>query len=84
MVMRNKRYIVWFWLLNLLLAIVWHARLRQSRRADPGALPASPTAVARVFVWVLWSNCYARPEFGPMTRFDTGPAMFFAVAVLRC
>jgi len=74
---RNKRYVIWFYLLNLIFAHFGasafsdnaHAILDHSLNADKLLHGFN----AGVFIELL-----ARPEFGPLSR-STAPAMLFAV-----
>ncbi len=79
-VMRNKRYIVWFFLLNLLLglfgtfAFVNHAGpiLEHSLLSD---------RLLHGFSLGTLVDLFARPEFGPMSG-SQGPAMLFSVVFM--
>ena len=76
-VRRNKRYVVWFYLMNLLFAwwgatafaIHAHSMLDNSLYAD---------RLVRGFDLAVLLEMLGRPEFGPM-RASTVPAMVFAV-----
>jgi len=76
MVMRNKRYIFWFWLLNLTLAEFGSAAFRKSAHA---ILDHSAYADRLVhgFDFSVMLELFARPEFGPMAAMST-PALYFA------
>jgi hypothetical protein len=73
---RNKRYIFWFWLLNLTLAEFGVAAFRNQAHAVLDTSLYSGGLVhgfdLGVFVEML-----VRPEFGPVTA-STWPAVFFA------
>jgi len=74
---RSKRYVVWFWLLNLALASIGgttfslhaHALLDHSLYAD---------GLVHGFDLGVLFEMLGRPEFGPV-RASTGPAMMLAV-----
>jgi hypothetical protein len=77
---RNKRYVVWFWLLNLALASIGgtpfsthaHDLLDHSLYAD---------GLVRGFDLGVLLEMLGRPEFGPL-RASTAPAMLLAVLFL--
>lgn len=77
MVMRNKRYIFWFWLLDLLLAWLGTAAFRDSARPILENSPYSARLLHGFDVSVMF-ELYARPEFGSMAAAGTAAA-FFAV-----
>ena len=80
MVGRNKRYIVWFWLLNLTLA--WFGTMAFSKSAH--AILDHSLAADRLlhgFDLAVMVNLLARPEFGPMAAATT-PAMYFSFLFL--
>ncbi len=75
-VTRNKRYILWFWLLNLTLAEFGTAVFRKSAHAIlDHSLAAVP--LMRGFSIGTVSELLGRPEFGSMASM-TAPAMYFA------
>src|ERR1700686_3013599 len=76
MVSRNKRYILWFWLLNLTLAEFGTAAFRKGAHA---ILDHSLTAdgLLHGFKLSVMGDLFARPEFGQMSAMST-PALFFA------
>ena len=75
-VRRNKRYVVWFYLLNLLFAWLGAAAFTSNAR---GILDHSLYAdeLLRGFDRAVLSELIARPEFGP-AQSSTRPAMLFA------
>src|SRR5580658_10602785 len=79
-VMRNKRYIFWFWLLNLLLAGFGTTGLRESAHA---ILDHSLYAerLTHVFDVSVYTEMLTRPEFGPMNSM-VFPAVYFALFFL--
>ena len=76
MVARNKRYILWFWLLNVVLAGFGTAGLRESAHAllDRSLYAEKLTHGFDVSVYI---ELLMRPEFGPMNSM-TFPALYFA------
>jgi hypothetical protein len=76
MVANNKRYIFWFWLLNLTLAEFGTAAFRKSAHA---ILDHSMEANRLVhgFNAMVMADLFLRPEFGFMQSM-TMPAMYFA------
>ena len=74
---RNKRYIVWFYLLNLVLAEYGTSAFRNQAH---GILDHSLLAGRLVhgFDAGVLAEMFARPEFGPMMA-STMPAIYFAV-----
>ena len=76
MVSRNKRYIFWFWLLNLTLAEFGTAAFRKSAHA---ILDHSLNADGLIhgFKLSVMADLFARPEFGEMSAMST-PALYFA------
>jgi hypothetical protein len=80
MVGRNKRYIFWFWLLNLTLAEFGTAAFRQSAHSILDHSLAADRLVHGFDAAVLL-NMFARPEFGPMNTVQM-PALFFSVLFL--
>jgi hypothetical protein len=74
---RNKRYVIWFYLLNLIFAHFGAAAF--SRRAH-GVLDHSFYAdkLLHGFNVGVFIELLARPEFGPLAS-STAPAMMFAV-----
>ncbi len=77
MVGRNKRYIFWFWLLNLTLAEFGTAAFRNQAHAILDHSLLSGRLVHGFDLGVL-IEMFARPEFGP-TMASTMPAIYFAV-----
>jgi hypothetical protein len=77
MVGRNKRYIVWFYLLNLTLAEHGSSAFRNQAH---GILDHSLLAdrLLHGFDLGVLTEMFARPEFGP-TMASTMPAIYFAV-----
>jgi len=75
MVLRNKRYIFWFWLLNLTLAEFGTSAFRKSAHA---VLDHSLAAGGLVhgFDLTVMLDLFARPEFGSMSAMTT-PALYF-------
>jgi len=77
MVLRNKRYIVWFWLLNLVLAWFGTSSFRKSADAIMEHSLYSDRLVHGFDLAVMF-DLYAHPEFGPM-KSSTTPAVLLAV-----
>jgi hypothetical protein len=77
MVANNKRYIVWFWLMNLTLAELGTGAFRRSAHA---ILDHSSYAdrLLQGFHFAVLIELLSRPEFGPMATV-TAPAVYFAV-----
>ena len=77
-VLANKRYIVWFWLLNLVLAILGTSAFRESSHKvlDHSLYSEGLTQGFRLPVLI---ELLARPEFGPMITV-TAPALWLACA----
>jgi hypothetical protein len=75
MVLRNKRYIFWFWLLNLTLAEFGTSAFRESAHAilDHSLLG---DRLVHGFDLAVMVNLFARPEFGSMKAMST-PASYF-------
>lgn len=75
-VLANKRYIVWFWLLNLFLAILGTSAFRQSAHKilDHSLYSEGVTQGFRLAVLL---DLLVRPEFGPMITVTT-PALWLA------
>jgi hypothetical protein len=75
-VVRNKRYIFWFWLLNLTLAEFGVAAFRNQAHAilDDSLYSGG---LVRGFNLGVFIEMLARPEFGP-TMASTMPAVYFA------
>jgi len=80
MVARNKRYILWFWLLNLTLAEFGTAAFRKSAHAILDHSLGGDRLV-HGFDFSVTINLIARPEFGSMTAMTT-PALYFAFLFL--
>jgi hypothetical protein len=77
MVGRNKRYIAWFYLLNLTLAEYGVSAFRSQAHAILDHSLLSDRLVHGFDVGVL-AEMFARPEFGPTTA-STMPAIYFAL-----
>ena len=77
MVVRNKRYIVWFYVLNLLLGVFGTVAFVNQAGAILDHSLQSDRLVHGFDLGVL-TEMFARPEFGP-TMASRGPGMFFAV-----
>jgi hypothetical protein len=77
MVGRNKRYIVWFYLLNLTLAEYGTAAFRNQAHAILDHSLLSDRLV-HGFSLGVFGEMFARPEFGPIQA-ATMPAMYFAL-----
>src|SRR5271166_2821532 len=77
MVGRNKRYIFWFWLLNLTLAEFGTAAFRKSAHAILDHSVAADRLLHGFDISVM-INLFTRPEFGQMSAMTT-PATYFAV-----
>jgi len=75
MVARNKRYILWFWLLNLTLAEFGTAAFRKSAHS---ILDHSLNAdgLLHGFKLSVMADLFTRPEFGQMSAMST-PALYF-------
>ncbi len=76
MVMRNKRYLVWFWLLNLTLAEFGTAGFRRAAHAIMDHSLYSGGLV-RGFDLSVLGELFSRPEFGSMQAYSAS-AMWFA------
>lgn len=76
MVLANKRYIGWFWLLNLILAIVGTSAFRESAHTvlDHSLYGYRLTDGFHLATLI---DLFARPEFGPMITVTT-PAVWLA------
>jgi hypothetical protein len=75
-VVRNKRYIFWFWLLNLTLAVFGTAAFfNQAGEVLDNTLYAR--GLVHGFDLGVFGEMLARPEFGP-TAASTWPSVFFA------
>lgn len=77
MVMRNKRYILWFWLLDLLLTIYGTSAFREASHTILDHSMYGEKLIHGFDVAVL-IDLFAHPEFGP-TVVVTTPAFYFAV-----
>jgi len=76
-VLRNKRYVFWFWLLNLTLAEFGTAGFRRSAHAIlDHSLYARP--LLQRFDVGIFTELLAKPDFGLMNSM-TMPAFYFAV-----
>ena len=80
MVLHNKRYIVWFYVLNLFLGLFGTVAFVNQAGTILDHSLHSDRLVHGFSVTVL-IDMFARPEFGP-TMASRGPAMFFAVLFL--
>ncbi len=76
MVGRNKRYIFWFWLLNLTLAEFGTSAFRKSAHAILDHSYAADRLLHGFDLSVM-IGLFARPEFGQMSAMTT-PALYFA------
>ena len=76
MLLRNKRYLVWFWLLNLTLAEFGTGAFRRSAHAILDHSLAANRLV-HGFDLATFFEFLARPEFGQMPAMTT-PALYFA------
>ena len=76
MVASNKRYLFWFWLLNLTLAEFGTSAFRKSAHAILDHSLAGDRLV-RGFDLSVMIDLFARPEFGSMAAVST-PALYFA------
>jgi hypothetical protein len=80
MILRNKRYIVWFYVLNLLLGLFGTvAFVNQAGTILDHSLHSE--RLLHGFSLTVLIDMFARPEYGP-TIASRGPAMFFAVLFL--
>jgi hypothetical protein len=77
MVLRNKRYIVWFYVLNLFLGLFGTIAFVNQAGAILDHSLLSERLLHGFSLGVL-IEMFARPEFGP-TMASRGPAMFFAL-----
>jgi hypothetical protein len=80
MVGRNKRYIFWFWLLNLTLAEFGTSAFRKSAHAILDHSLGGERLVHGFDLSVM-ANLFVRPEFGPMAAMTT-PALYFGFLFL--
>jgi hypothetical protein len=80
MALRNKRYIAWFYLLNLLLGLFGTFAFVNQAGAVLDRSLLSDRLVHGFSVGVL-IEMFVRPEFGPAIA-SRGPAMFFSVLFL--
>jgi hypothetical protein len=78
MVMRNKRYIFWFWLLDFVFGFLGTSAFRDSARPILEH-SAYSDRLLHGFDLSLMFELYARPEFGSMAAVSTA-AVCFAVA----
>ena len=76
MVGLNKRYILWFWLLNLVLAIAGSSAFRESAHTILDHSLSSDRLVNGFHLATAF-ELFARPEFGPMITVTT-PAVWLA------
>ena len=77
MVMRNKRYILWFWLLDLLLTIYGTSAFREAAHTILDHSLYSEKMLHGFDLGILL-DMFARPEFGPTIAMTT-PAVYFAI-----
>jgi hypothetical protein len=77
MVMRNKRYLIWFWLLNLLLAAFGTLGFHSATSSIMEHSLYSGGLVHGFDIGVM-AELFAKPDFGKMSSM-TWPSMFFAV-----
>jgi hypothetical protein len=78
MVARNKRYILWFWLLGLILAWFGTSAFRESAHTVMDHSLYSQ-GLTHGFHLAVFFDLLARPEFGPMVTVTT-PAVCLAIA----
>jgi hypothetical protein len=77
MVMRNKRYILWFWLLDLLLTIYGTSAFREAaHKILDNSLYSEK--MLHGFDLGVFLDLFARPELGPSIAMTT-PAVYFAI-----
>lgn len=78
MLLANKRYIIWFWLLNLFLAVLGTSAFRESahRILDHSLYSDRLTDGLHLATMI---DLFMRPEFGPMITVIT-PALWLAFA----
>jgi hypothetical protein len=80
MILHNKRYIVWFYVLNLFLGLFGTvAFVNQAGTILDHSLHSD--RLVHGFSLTVLIDMFARPEFGP-TMASRGPALFFAVLFL--
>ncbi len=77
MVMRNKRYIFWFWLLNLTLAEFGTAAFRRAAHAMMDHSLYATRVLPSLDLGVV-TELLTRPNFGQMNSMTT-PGLYFAV-----
>jgi len=77
MVMRNKRYILWFWLLNLTLAGFGTAAFRRAAHAIMDHSLYSGGLVHGFDIGVM-AELFVKPDFGKMNSMST-PSLYFAI-----
>lgn len=77
MVARNKRYLLWFWLLNLLLAVFGVAAFSSSVHAMLDHSLAAASLIPR-FDLGTFIEMFAQPEFGQAAALDA-PAVLSAI-----
>ena len=77
MVMRNKRYLIWFWLLNLLLAVFGTLAFHSATSSTIDHSLYSDGLVHGFDIGVM-AELFAKPDFGKMNSM-TAPSMYFAV-----
>ncbi len=76
MVARNKRYLIWFWLLNLTLAEFGASAFRRSAHAMLDHSLAAGSLL-HGFDFATFTELLANPQFGHLPAMTT-PAMFFS------
>ena len=77
MVMRNKRYIIWFWLLNLLLTVYGTSAFREAAHTLFDTSSYSDKLLHGLDLSVV-IDLFLKPEFAA-TRSMTSPAFCFAI-----
>ena len=82
MVLGNKRYIGWFWMLNLFLAILGTSAFRESAHTILDHSLYSDRLIDGLHLATL-IDLLARPEFGPMITVTT-PAVWLACLFFSC
>src|SRR5947209_12295625 len=76
MVLGNKRYIVWFWLLNLVIAFFGTSAFRESAHTILDH-SLNSDGLTQGFRLAVLADMLVRPEFGPMITITT-PALWLA------
>jgi hypothetical protein len=78
MVLRNKRYIFWFWLLDLLFAYLGTISFRENAHSIFDHSLYGDQLVHGFHLWT-WIEFLSRPDSGSFAGM-TSPALFFAIA----